>query len=474
MRAGARGASLRRWRATLRRGQASVRRRWRLGLLGVRRATDLAVTRIRSRTTHRHRREELDAGFVIRSAEDATRELGQLKGAVMKLGQMASFLGDALPPDAQAALAQLQADAPPMSPTLAAGVVREELGAPPEEVFAHWDPVPVAAASIGQVHRATLHDGRVVAVKVQYPGVEEAMGQDLADGERLGAVLSAFTLPGVDIAALAEELRGRMVDELDYRVEAAHQTAFADRYAGHPFLAVPHVVPSCSGRRVLCSEWAEGMTFTQLEAQPDPVVAARAAEALFRFAQGSIVRDRRFNADPHPGNYRFTPDGGLVALDFGLVKTLDDAEWAGLMPLLDAVMAEDPDATVAAMVHAGFLAADHGLDPDDVFGCVSSPYRAYLSEEFTFTPGYVGDALRVLLDVHGPYAEVLSALDMPPSFVLLDRVVWGVSSLLGRLRATNRWRGIVLEYRRGDPPATEMGEQEAAWAPAGRPPGPGC
>ncbi|HEY5153905.1 MAG TPA: AarF/ABC1/UbiB kinase family protein [Acidimicrobiales bacterium] len=458
------GARLRRWGTSLRRWGTGLRRRVRLARLGMRRGADLAVTRARSRTTHRGQREALDEGFAVRSATDAARELGQMKGAVMKLGQMLSFLGDALPPEAQAALAQLQADAPPMAPSLAASMVRAELGAAPEDLFADWNPLPAAAASIGQVHRARLADGRLVAVKVQYPGVEEAMGQDLADGQRLAALLSGFTLPGVDVAALAEELRARMVDELDYRVEAAHQRTFAERYAGHPFVEIPTVVAEYSTRRILCTEWVEAMTFAELEAGADGATRARAAEALFRFAQGAIVRERQFNADPHPGNYRFRADGRLVALDFGLVKTFGDHEWAQLAPLLDAVLDHDPAATVRAMVGAGFLAADHGLDPDRVFACVSAPYRAYLSETFTFTPAYVGDALRVLLDARGPFADVLAALDMPPSFVLLDRVVWGVSSLLGRLEATNVWRGIVLEYRRGAPPATALGELEAEWA----------
>jgi len=455
---------LRRWCVGLRRWCVGLRRRTRLAGLGVRRGADLTVTRARSHTTARGRRDDLDAQFAVRSAQDAARELGQLKGAVMKLGQMLSFLGDALPPDAQAALAQLQADTPPMAPSLAASVVRAELGADPDAVFAEWDPVPVAAASIGQVYRARLADGRPVAVKVQYPGVEEAMRQDLADGQRLAALLSGFTLPGVDVAALAEELRARMADELDYRIEAAHQHTFAERYAGHPFVLVPSVVAEYSTRRILCSDWADGLTFAELEAGAGEEAKSQAAEALFRFAQGSIVRDRQFNADPHPGNFRFGADGRLVALDFGLVKTFDDHEWAGLMSVLDAVLAGKASATVDAMVAAGFLGRDHGLDPDQVFACVSAPYRAYLTDRFTFTPGYVGDALRVLVDVRGPYADVLAALDMPPSFVLLDRVVWGVSSLLGRLEATNGWRAILFEYRRGDLPSTELGRREAAWA----------
>jgi hypothetical protein len=218
---------------------------------------------------------------------------------------------------------------------------------------------------------------------------------------------------------------------------------------------------------VLTSEWADGMTFAEFDAAASDDARQAAGEALFRFAQQSIVRDRVFNGDPHPGNYRFAADGRVTLLDFGLVKRLDPVEHEGLMHLLDGVLAVDAVATTEAMVQAGFLAADHGLAPDHVFACVSAPYRAYFDEVFTFTPAYVGDALRALLDVRGPYADVLAALDMPPSFVLLDRVVWGVSALLGTLGATNRWRGIVLGYRSaGVAPITPLGEQEAAWRAA--------
>jgi len=432
-----------------------LRRRARLAGLTARRGADLAATRTRVVAAPPERRARLEQEFAIRSAADAARELGNMKGAVMKLGQMMSFIGDGLPPEAQAALAQLQAEAPPMAPGLAAEVVRAELGADPAVLFRRWDEVPVAAASIGQVHRATMPDGREVAVKVQYPGIEDAIGSDLADGARLGALLSAVTLKSVDVAALAEELRHRLIDELDYRIEAVNQQDFAERWAGQPFQHVPPVIAERSGRRVLTTEWAEGLTFAEFLVEAPEAAHQTAGEAIFRFAQQSILRDRVFNGDPHPGNYRFALDGSVTFLDFGLVKRLDPADHAGLMSVLDGVLAGDAEATTAAMVAAGFLAPDHGLAPARVFACVSAPYRAYFDEVFTFTPAYTGDALRSLLDVRGPYADVLAALDMPPSFVLIDRVVWGVSAVLGRLQATNRWRAIVLQYR--DDPAPDHG-----------------
>jgi predicted unusual protein kinase regulating ubiquinone biosynthesis (AarF/ABC1/UbiB family) len=184
---------------------------------------------------------------------------------------------------------------------------------------------------------------------------------------------------------------------------------------------------------------------------------------VFRFAQGSLHEHRVFNGDPHPGNYRFHRDGTVTFLDFGLVKRFTDAEYGSLVPTIDHVLSGDAPGLVEAMETAGFLHPGHGLDPQRVFRTVSAPYRAYLPEEFTFTPDYTREAMTSLLDVRGPYADVLKALDMPPGFVLLDRVVWGVSSMLGRLHARNRWRGILEEYLHGRAPVTELGRQEDRW-----------
>src|SRR5436305_12828460 len=157
-----------------------------------------------------------------------------MKGAIMKAGQMLSFIAEGLPPESQVALATLHADAPPMAPALAEQVIRDELGADPERLFLDWSPEPIAAASIGQVHRAVMPDGRIVAVKVQYPGVDKAIKSDLDNAEMLYSLFASFALKNLDVKALVDELRARMADELDYTLEAAHQAEFAERYAGHP------------------------------------------------------------------------------------------------------------------------------------------------------------------------------------------------------------------------------------------------
>jgi hypothetical protein len=351
-----------------------------------------------------------------------------------------------------------------MAPSLAESVVRSELGSDPDHVFLQWTPVPVAAASIGQVHRAVMRDGRIVAVKVQYPGVDRAIRGDLDNAELLYRFFSSFTLRGLDVKGLVDELRSRMGDELDYRLEAKNQQELADRYRGHPFIRIPDVVPELSTARVLTTEWVDGLTWAEFEASASPAAKQRAGEILFRFAQGSIHRHGVFNGDPHPGNYRFAPDGSVTFLDFGLVKRWTAGEWERLAPCLDAIVVDrDPDALVAAMEAARFLPIGAGLDPQLVYDYVSSPYLPYLSDTFTYTRSFVGDTLSTILDLNGPYAEVIRTLNMPASFVILDRVVWGMSALLGKLGASGPWKGMLLEYRKNAPPSTALGAQEAEW-----------
>ena len=440
-----------------------LERQARVWRLTVRRSAHFALLRIKGRNASQAERMKLEQQFAIRTAEDVAQVLGGMKGAIMKAGQMLSFIADGLPPEAQAALATLQADVPPMAPSLAEQVIRDELGGEPEHLFLDWDPVPVAAASIGQVHRAVMPDGRIVAVKVQYPGVDTAIKSDLDNAELLYGLFAQFALKNLDVHALVDELRARMADELDYRLEAQCQAEFAARYEGHPFIRVPKVIPERSARRVLTSEWVEGHRWadfleTATQAQKD-----QAGEVLMRFAQGSIRRFGVFNGDPHPGNYRFHDDGSITFLDFGLVKRWAPGEFDVLTPVLDAILANDATGAVDAAVEADFLPADHGCDPEFVFEFIRGPYEPFMVDRFTYTRDWTAKALQTVIDIQGRYGKVIQQLNMPTSYVILDRVVWGVSALLGRLHATNNWRGILLEYAHGTPPCTELGRIEATW-----------
>ena len=443
--------------------RARVSRSARVWRLSARRGADWTANQVRRAGASDERRAELDARFVIRTAEDAARELGQMKGALMKIGQLLGFILEGLPEEAQRALATLQADAPPMAPSLAADVVRQELGDDPERIFRHWEPEPVAAASVGQVHRAVLPDGRKVAVKVQYPGVDTAILADLDNAEVLYGLFSAFALKGLDVHALVDELRMRMGDELDYRIEAANQTEFVERYRDHPFIAVPAVIKACSTQRLLTTDWVEGRPWADFLSTADRAARQRAGEIIFRFAQGSVHRHGVFNGDPHPGNYRFLSDGRIAFLDFGLVKRWTPGEWERLVPCLDAILDIDPDRLLGAMEDVEFLAPGHGLEAQVVFDYVSLPYRPYLTERFAFSREFVADTVQRIADVRGPHADVVAKLNLPASFVILDRVVWGVSALLGKLEAEGPWRGILDEYRAGGAPCTPLGEEDATW-----------
>ncbi len=258
------------------------------------------------------KREHLDHERELKTAEAVAERLGQMKGALMKLGQMASYLDEGLPEPMRAALAQLQSNAPPMSAALAAQVIEEQLGSPPEKLFVEWDPTPIASASIGQVHRALWRNPgtgveQAVAVKVQYPGVAEAIEADLGTADLLGTILKQG-FSGLDPAEMVAEIRERIVDELDYELEARNQQAFADYYRGHPYFHVPEVIAPLSSARVLTSElvsgskWDELMTWSTEERD-------LAAESIYRFVFRSLYRFRAFNGDPHPGNYLFHGGG---------------------------------------------------------------------------------------------------------------------------------------------------------------------
>ena len=308
-------------------------------------------------------RQQLRTDLALQTAEDVATTLGAMKGVLMKIGQMASYVDDGLSPAVRRTLSRLQDSVPPMSAELAAQVVTEEFGLPPEQVFGRWDPEPIAAASIGQVHRAITRDGRAVAVKVQYPGIAETIAADLQNVALLRRMLR-ITAPSQDVDALIAELRDRVLEELDYRREARNQQTIAAHFAGHPTIHIPGIVSELSTRRVVTSELADGARFAELAgwSQQERDLAA---ETIYRFTFRSLYGAHLFNGDPHPGNYLFHGGGRVTFLDFGLVKSFSPAE---LQPLIDMVrylcVDEDPEGFRAAMVRAGFLhpgrASEHG------------------------------------------------------------------------------------------------------------------
>jgi predicted unusual protein kinase regulating ubiquinone biosynthesis (AarF/ABC1/UbiB family) len=433
--------------------------------LGARSGQAWALHRARRLFADAERRTELDTAFELRTAEQVAATLGNMKGAMMKIGQMASYLDAALPEPVRDALADLQQDAPPMSGELAAEVVTAELGLAPEKLFAEWDPVPIAAASIGQVHRAITTDGRAVAVKVQYPGISEAIAADLDNAGLLFGGLGML-YPGLEPGPLVDELRARVLEELDYRIEAAHQREFAEFYRDHPFLHVPEVLDELSTRRVLTTELATGARFDEVvtwsQGERD-----LAGEAIFRFVFRGLYRLHNFNGDPQPGNYLFRPGGQVTFLDFGLCKRFDKAEVQVFSEMVQAMVLDRDIARFRSVVEeVGLLAPGLPFTDDqveDYFGHFYDFIKE--SKTLTMTEEFASETVRRMFDAGGAHAEITKAANVPPSFVIIQRINLGLYALLGRLEATANWREIAEELWPfvDGPPSTDLGRAEQAW-----------
>jgi predicted unusual protein kinase regulating ubiquinone biosynthesis (AarF/ABC1/UbiB family) len=349
-----------------------------------------------------------------------------------------------------------------MSPQLAATVVEEELGAPPEQAFARWDPRPIAAASIGQVHRAVTHDGRAVAVKVQYPGIAETIAADLRNVALLRRMLR-FTAPAQDVDALLTELRDRIGEELDYRREAGNQRLLAAYYDGHPTIHVPGIVSELSTCRIVTSELSGGARFAELASWPQHE-RDLAAETIYRFVFRSLYEVRAFNGDPHPGNYLFHPGGRVTFLDFGLVKHFTPAELQPLLQMARTVCVEhDHEAFRRSLEDAGFLRPGAPLSTQAIVEHLAVFYDTIREPgPLTITGDYASSVARRFFDLRSPVAGYIS---VPRSYVILQRINLGLFAVLGELSATADWRAIAEEiwpFAQG-PPSTPMGQAEAAW-----------
>jgi len=439
-----------------------------MATVGARAGGHYALHRARRAFASAERQQHLDHQFELQTAESITEALGNMKGAMMKLGQMASYLDQGLPEHVREALAELQSNAPPMSAELAAQVVQAELGQDPADMFDTWDPEPIAAASIGQVHRAITRDGRAVAVKVQYPGVGEAITADLDNaGLLFGAIGMLF--PGLEPEPLVAELRERLVEELDYRLEAAHQRLFADFYRDHPFIHVPEVVDELSTQRVLTTELAEGVRFEEMErwSQDERDLAA---ETIFRFVFGSLYRLNAFNGDPHPGNYLFRPGGQVTFLDFGLVKRFSREELDVLRRMIEAMVLHRDIATYRSIVEEiGMLKPGLDFSDEEVEDYFGHFYEFVLRDEVTtITSEYASETVRRFFDTSGPHGRIMKAANVPPAFVIIQRINLGLYAIFGQLHATANWRRISEEIWPfvAAPPATESGRRAAEWAAA--------
>ena len=414
------------------------------------------------------------AEFHARTAERYAELLGRSKGALMKAGQMLSIVsvGSFVPAELQSAyqtaLARLRDDAPPMSGELAQMLLERELGPRALSAFAELDREPLAAASIGQVHAARLRDGRRVAVKIQYPGVADAIRADLKNTELLATFLSLLggisSRPlSLDMRGAARELGERITEELDYRLEAANQAEFAARYRDHPFIHVPRVIDELSTARVLTQELCVGRSWSEaITAERE--LRDRWAEAIWRFVYGSHRRFGLTNSDPHPGNYVFNGDGSVSFLDFGCIKRYRRDQVELMVGIVRECLREDVLGTWRACVEAGFWSSSDPVTPEEVFAWWHEPYRyLWVEQPFTFTPEYAASWIERRLSPYGPSANALRHTTFAPEYVAWPRIETALCSVLAQLHATNDWASLYAEYHTNGKPLTATGRLDRAY-----------
>jgi predicted unusual protein kinase regulating ubiquinone biosynthesis (AarF/ABC1/UbiB family) len=432
----------------------------RAGAEGARFAGAKATGLVRGRESQREHME----GLALESAERMVDTLGTMKGAAMKMGQLASFIDTDYLPDEyralyQEKLGQLRTSAPAMPWEKVRKVIDEEYDESCTDVFESIEPEAFAAASIGQVHRAVLHDGRRVAVKVQYPGVDTALRADLSNAGMILRLAKAIA-PGLDAKAVAEELRERVLEELDYEYEAQNQRAFSRAYRGHPFIYVPDVITRLSRNRVLVTEYVEGSGFDEVK-RLDHEARSRFGEIVFRFYLGSIYQLQHFNADAHPGNYLLLADGRVAFLDFGMTKRLDLEQIHLEEEVIKARVDRDPERLREKLHELGFLRDPKRIDAERLMQHVDAVGGWYLEDvEREVDPEYVMAVIAAISDPRSDFYALMRRENVPANELMGRRMEIGVLAVLGQLGARRNWHRIAREWWFGEAPSTELGRQE--------------
>jgi len=394
--------------------------------------------------------EVVTAELQQRTAEQMFKVLGELKGGAMKFGQAMSIFEAALPEEMagpyRATLTKLQEAAPPLPADRIHRILAEELGEEWRERFLEFSDVPAGAASIGQVHRAVWHDGRIVAVKVQYPGADKALIADLNQMVRVGTVMGSW-VPGIDVKALLNELRARAIEELDYLRESRNQRAFAVAFEGDPEFVVPHVL--AASPHVLISEWIDGTPLSSIIANGTREERDHAGTLFERFLLSGPARAGLLHADPHPGNFRITPDGRLGVLDFGAVNLLPEGLPFAFGSLLRTSMVGDADQMLAGLRDEGFIRPHIDLDPKQVFDYLDPFVEPARTEHFTFSRDWMRAQFARINDVRNPEFTIGLKLNLPPSYALIHRVWLGTISVLCQLGATVPMRSELERWAPG-------------------------
>jgi predicted unusual protein kinase regulating ubiquinone biosynthesis (AarF/ABC1/UbiB family) len=395
-------------------------------------------------------RAEVSADMQRRTAEQLFEVLGTLKGGAMKFGQALSVYEAAIPEEYAApyreALTKLQNAAPPMPADTVHRVLAEQLGSTWRERFSEFDDESAAAASIGQVHRGVWHDGRVVAVKIQYPGAGAALRADMDQLARVAPLLGLL-IPGVEVRPLVAELRERVMEELDYSLEADNQRAFAREFAGDPQFLVPRVVASAP--KVVVSEWVDGVGLSEVIARGTPEQRDRAGALLAELHFSAPQRVRLLHSDPHPGNYKLTGDGRLGVVDFGSVARLPD----GSPPIIGRVsrlaLAGDAEAVLDELRAEGFVTDRFEPDPEALINYVAPFAEPLRHRTFHFTREWMQQQAAVMSDLSTAESKLARHLNLPPAYLMIHRVTFGSLGVLCQLDATAPFREIVERWQPG-------------------------
>lgn len=391
--------------------------------------------------------EAVTAEVQQRTAEQMFKVLGELKGGAMKVGQAMSVLEAALPEDMagpyRATLTKLQETAPPMPEDMVYEVMRAELGSDWQDRFQEFDARPTAAASIGQVHKAVARDGRHVAVKVQYPGAAEALRKDINQLMRLGRMFG-IGLPGMDVRPLLEELRDRVIEEVDYLRESQSQRGFATAFEGDPDIAIPHVL--WAAPRLIVTEWQDGTPLSSVIADGSQAERDKAGLLYQRFLLSSPARAGMLHADPHPGNYRITEDGRLGVVDFGAVAHLPGGYPPSLGNLVRIALSGDAAEFHDGLQREGFLRPHITLDSERVMGYLEPFVEPVRHETFHYSRAWLRSLFEQVRDPRNPEFAVGMKLNLPPQYALIHRVMVGATAVTCQLEATVPVRAEMIRW----------------------------
>lgn len=411
-------------------------------------------------------RQVLAERATLQAAQQFVTVLGAMKGAAMKLGQMLSVLDVDLLPEShremfRVKLAELRDQAPTVPFAQMRAVLEADLG-PLGRIFRDFDETPVAAASIGQVYRATLRDGRTVAVKVKYPGVDEAVESDMRNLAMISRLWKSI-LPSAADEDVLDEIARNIGTELDYVREARTQHRVATRFREHPFITVPDSVEECCGPHVLVTEFVEGRSFSQMRNLP-AADRDRIGELIYRFYITPIFADYEFCGDPHPGNILLADDGRLAFVDFGLYNTMDAVYVEAERTAMRMACEQRAEDLYETWVGRGIIDPDAGVSPQE---CMEYVWAAagwhLLDEEITITPELATGAVVLAIDPRATSFRGMRRQHLPAEHVFSRRADLFTFAALGQLVTTNNWHRLAREWLYHEPPATEIGRVTAEW-----------